>query len=302
MQEGLPSRTALGAASHRAAHQVLERGAIFADPLAARILGPDAEAAIRDAQADPSRRRLRLFIAARTRFAEDALAEAVARGDRQLVVLGAGLDTYAYRAPEGSGLRIFEVDHPATQAWKRRRLAEASIPVPGSLTFAPVDFERESLSEGLAAAGLDPALQTFFTWLGVVPYLTEQAVFSTLSYIAGLPGGAHVVFDYGNPAGQGPGQDAYAEGRQALASRVALIGEELRSHFETGALLARLAELGYRNMEDLGPEEIRVRYFAGRGSPMSDRGGHIVRASTVYARRIRRGDPMRQGRRPERAS
>ena len=279
MQEGLPSRTALGAAYHRAAHQVLERGAIFSDPLAARILGPDAGAAVREAQADPSRRGLRLFIAVRARFAEDALAAAVARGARQLVVLGAGLDTYAYRAPEGSALRIYEVDHPATQAWKLRRLAEASIPVPGSLTFAPVDFERETLSRALAAAGFDPARQSFFTWLGVVPYLTEQAVFTTLAYIAGLPGGAHVVFDYGNPASAG--QDRYGKGREALAARVASIGESLRSHFETAGLLARLAGLGYRELEDLGPEQIRLRYFAGRGSPMPDRGGHVLRASTV---------------------
>jgi methyltransferase (TIGR00027 family) len=279
MQEGLPSRTALGAASHRAAHQVLERGAIFADPLAARILCPDAGAAVREAQADPSRRGLRLFIAVRTRFAEDALAAAVARGVRQVVVLGAGLDTYAYRAPEGTGLRIFEVDHPATQAWKRRRLAEASIPVPGSLTFAPIDFERETLPGALASAGFDPARQTFFTWLGVVPYLTEQAVFSTLGYIAGLPGGAHVVFDYGNPAG--PGRDGYDAGREALEARVASVGEALRFHIETAELLARLARLGYRDLEDLGPEQIRMRYFNGRGSPMPDRGGHVLRANTA---------------------
>lgn len=101
MQQGRPSRTALGAAKHRAAHQVLERGFIFSDPLAARILGADAEVAVRDAENDPSRRVLRLFIAVRTRFAEDALAAAVARGVRQLVVLGAGLDTYAYRTALG---------------------------------------------------------------------------------------------------------------------------------------------------------------------------------------------------------
>ena len=189
MQPGQPSRTALGAATHRAVHQVLERGYIFADPLAVRILGTDAEFAVRDAEKDPSRRRLRLFIAVRTRFAEDALTVAVARGVRQLVVLGAGLDTYAYRAAFGESLRVFEVDHPATQAWKRQRLAEAAIPIPSTLTFAAVDFEEKTLGEGLSAAGFDPAKQTFFTWLGVVPYLTEQAVFSTLSYIADLPGG-----------------------------------------------------------------------------------------------------------------
>lgn len=282
MQQGQPSRTARGAASHRAAHQVLERGFIFSDPLAIRILGADAEAAIRDAKNDPSRRRLRLFIAVRSRFAEDALATAVARrGVRQLVVLGAGLDTYAYRASLGEGLRIFEVDHPATQAWKRQRLAEAAILAPRALTFAPVDFERETLADGLSAAGFDPAQQTFFTWLGVVPYLTEQVVFSTLAFIAGLPGGAHVVFDYGNPPVSASNEDDYAAGREALASRVASVGEAFTSHFETDALRAGLTALGFREVEDLGPRTIRDRYFAGRGGSLPDRGGHILRATTV---------------------
>ncbi|MGD1147150.1 MAG: SAM-dependent methyltransferase [Thermoanaerobaculaceae bacterium] len=281
MQQGQPSRTALGAAAHRAVHQVLEGGRIFADPLAVRILGADAEAAVRDAENHPSRRGLRLFIAVRTRFAEDALAVAVARGVRQLVVLGAGLDTYAYRTALGDSLHVFEVDHPATQAWKRQRLAEAAIPVPRALTFAPVDFERETLADGLAAAGFDPARQTFFTWLGVVPYLTEQVVFSTLAFIAGLPGGAHVVFDYGNPPVSASNEDDYAAGREALASRVASVGEAFTSHFETDALRAGLTALGFREVEDLGPRTIRDRYFAGRGGSLPDRGGHILRATTV---------------------
>src|ERR1035441_9858589 len=109
MQTGKPSSTAWAAAVHRAAHQVLEQGRIFADPLALRILGEDAEAAVREAEEQPSRRRMRTFIAVRTRFAEDALAAAVERGVRQLVVLGAGLDTYAYRSTLGDRLRIFEV-------------------------------------------------------------------------------------------------------------------------------------------------------------------------------------------------
>jgi methyltransferase (TIGR00027 family) len=281
MQPGQPSRTALGAAYHRAAHQVLEHGAIFTDPLAARILGADAEGAVRYSQNDPARRILRLFIAVRTRFAEDSLAAAAAQGVRQLVVLGAGLDTYAYRTALGESLRIFEVDHPATQAWKRQRLAEAAIPVPSALTFAPVDFERETLAGALTAAGFDPAQQTFFTWLGVVPYLTEQAVYSTLGFIASLPGGAHVVFDYGNPPDSSPGQDPYASVRTTLAARVAALGEAFRSHFETDVLHARLMALGFREVEDLGPALIRERYFANREGSLPGRGGHIVRATTI---------------------
>ena len=281
MQPGQPSRTARGAAAHRAVHQVLERGSIFSDPLAVRILGAGAEAAVRDAENDPSRRSLRLFVAVRTRFAEDALTAAVARGVRQLVVLGAGLDTYAYRTALGERLRIFEVDHPATQAWKHQRLAEAAIPVPRALTFAPVDFERETLEHGLAAAGFDPAIHAFFTWLGVVPYLTEQAILATLGFITGLPGGAHVVFDYSNPPASAPDQDEDADVREALAARVASWGEPFRSHFETGTLHAKLMALGFREVEDLGPALIRERYFTSRGGSSSDRGGHIVRATTV---------------------
>ncbi len=281
MQPGQPSRTALGAAGLRAAHQVLDGAAIFADPLALRILGADADDLSREAEAetDPFRQRLRWFIAARSRIADDALAGAVKRGARQLVVLGAGLDTTAYRALPSQDLRIFEVDHPATQSWKRERLAEADIPLPAALSFVPVDFERETLADGLAAAGFDFARQTFFTWLGVVPYLTDDAIFSTLGFIAGLPGGAHVVFDYVNPP------DTMTEsGRramhEALISRVAAIGEQLRNHFDSGALHARLKALGFRDVEDLGWPEIAARFLPGH--PLSSGGSaHVLRASTV---------------------
>jgi methyltransferase (TIGR00027 family) len=279
MRTGQPSSTALGAAGLRAAHQVLDHAAIFTDPLALRILGADAEAMVRDAQTDIARQRLRWFIAIRTRIAEDALAAAVQNGVRQLVVLGAGLDTYAYRAPPSDDLRIFEVDHPSTQQWKRERLAVAAIAVPTTLRFVPVDFERETLADGLAASGFDPAQQTFFSWLGVVPYLTEQAVFSMLGFIAGLPGGAHVVFDYANPPASivEPGHRAAHE---ALAARVAELGETFRCRFDTQELRARLAELGFRDVEDLGPGQIAERFFPGR-VVASGGGAHVLRATTV---------------------
>lgn len=279
MQAGQPSRTALGAARHRAAHQVLEGGRIFSDPLALRILGVGAEAALLEAERDPARRPLRLFIAVRSRLAEEALQAAFAQGVRQLVVLGAGLDTYACRNPLGDCLRIFEVDHPATQAWKRQRLSEAAIPVPPNLTFAPVDFETEALAEGLARAGFDPRQSTFFTWLGVVPYLSEAAVLATLDFIASLPGGARVVFDYGNPSAPVASQDAYATEREDLARQVAAVGESFQSHFETDELHARLRSLGFKTFEDLGPAAIRDRFFPGKGGSLSDRGGHILNAA-----------------------
>ena len=278
MQTGQPSRTALGAAALRAAHQVLDGAAIFTDALAVRILGGDADAMLRDAS-DVSRQRLRWFIAIRSRIAEDALASAVRRGVRQLVVLGAGLDTYAYRTPPSNDLRIFEVDHPATQAWKRERLAAAAIALPPTLRFVPVDFERETLADSLGAAGFDPAQQTFFTWLGVVPYLSEPAVFATLGTIAGVPGGAHVVFDYVNPTASIAGAASRAA-HEALAARVAALGETLQCYFDSAELGARLAELGFRDIEDLGPGQIAERFFPGRVASSSG-GGHVLRAATV---------------------
>jgi methyltransferase (TIGR00027 family) len=279
VQLGQPSRTARAAAAHRAAHQILERGRIFADPLALPILGEDAEALVREAEGDPSRRRLRLFIAVRTRFAEDALASAVERGVRQVVVLGAGLDTFAYRNPFGDRLRIFEVDHPATQAWKRQRLAEADIPWPASLTFAPIDFERETLAEGLAAAGFDPAQRTFFTWLGVVPYLTEEAAWSTLRFIASLPNGAHVAFDYSDPPDLLPSEMRASHDRRA--AYVAELGEPWMNYFESEKLRAGLMALGFSEIEDLGPPQIASRYFPNRAGSLPDRGGHIIHAATI---------------------
>ncbi len=190
IEAGQPSRTALAAAAHRAAHQVLERGVIFPDPLAMRILDANGQEAIRRASADPSARPLRLFIAVRSRFAEDALAAATGHGLRQVVVLGAGLDTYAYRCTGSADIRIFEVDHPATQAWKRECLASAGIGPPPTLTFVPVDLARETLGPALERAGFDSCRRAFFTWLGVVPYLEEPSVLATLRYVASLAGGA----------------------------------------------------------------------------------------------------------------
>ena len=278
MQYGQPSRTALAAAFHRAAHQVLEQGRIFADPLALPILGMDAQSIARRAGENPSGPRMRLFIAVRTRFAEDALAAAFESGVRQVVVLGAGLDTYAHRNPFGDHLRVFEVDHPATQAWKRQRLHDVAIPLPSSLTFVPVDFERETLAERLAAVGFDPTQQTFFTWLGVAPYLNHEAVWSTLTFIASLPHGAQVVFDYSDPpASLSPEGRARHERR---AQRVASLGEAWITYFEAEKLHADLAVLGFAEIEDLGPAQIASRYFPGRAGSLADKGGHVIRATT----------------------
>lgn len=285
MREREPSRTALAAAAHRAAHQVMERGRVFADPLAGRILGGVAQAAAVASSANPSTRGMRLFIAARSRVAETALKAGVeTRGVGQLVVLGAGLDTFAYRNPFGAALRVFEVDHPETQAWKRRRLAEAGIPIPPALTFAPVDFERDALLAALEAAGFDPAQRSFFTWLGVVPYLTREAIDATLGLIGALPGGGEVVFDYSDPVAT-LGPEARASHTQR-AQRVAALGEPFLTYFEPADLHAELTRLGFDRVDDLGPRALVERYIRPGASPdpaRADRGGHVIFAATRSA-------------------
>lgn len=279
MQSGQPSLTALGAARLRAAHQVLDGASILADPLALRILGDDIEVSLDHARAHASGPRLRWFIAARSRIAEEALTEAVDAGATQLVVLGAGLDTLAYRTPLAERLRIFELDFPATQARKREMLAAAGIAVPERLTYVGIDFERQTLAEALDAAGFAAAERSFFSWLGVVPYLTEAAIFSTLAYIAHLKGGAGVVFDYVNPpASVAPAGRA---ANQALAERVAAAGERFQSYFDTAQLSAKMRATGFRFVDDIAPERIAARFFPESERAAPTRGGHVMHASTI---------------------
>ena len=200
MQQGQASVTALGAAGHRAAHQVLERGFVFADPLALRILGQDADGAIALAKERPERRALRLFIAMRSRFAEDSARPCDRK--RRAADPGAGRRSRHLRLSSSSRptiCAIFELDHPATQAEKRRRLTEAQIAEPAHVSYVAHDFESGSMTAALKAAGFDPDKSAFVLWLGVTPYLTEEAVFATLGELARWPGGAEVVFDYANP-------------------------------------------------------------------------------------------------------
>jgi methyltransferase (TIGR00027 family) len=279
MLEREPSRTAFAAAAYRAAHQVLEEGRIFRDPLAVPILGVDPDA-LRADQEPVTKQVMRFFVSARSAIAEAALKRGVEeRGVGQLVVLGAGLDTFAYRNPFEGRLKVFEVDHPATQAWKRRRLEEAGIAIPASLTYAPVDFERENLTQQLAAAGLAPEIRTFFTWLGVVPYLTKDAIASTLAQIAGHPGGGEVAFDYSEPRETlDPGLQAYYDAR---AARVAAIGEPFLSHFRPDDLHQQLRAMGFAEIDDLDMPGLVTR-LTGLSSDAARRpGGHVLFAATA---------------------
>jgi methyltransferase (TIGR00027 family) len=280
MRQGEFSRTALGAAGHRAAHQALEDGQIFADPLAVGILGADADEAIEKARAHPERRFLRLFIALRSRFAEDAAQAAIGRGVRQVVVLGAGLDTFPYRVAPTPGLVVFEIDHPATQREKRRRLAAAGVAEPAHVAYVGCDFERQALSEALAAGGFDAARPSFFLWLGVTPYLTPKAVYATLAAVAAAPGGAEIVFDYVIPPEMIERAAAH-EAHAALAARVAAIGEPLRASFDPAALQARLRALGFATIEDLAAGEVAQRYAPEQAATRRGGGARLMRAATA---------------------
>jgi methyltransferase (TIGR00027 family) len=283
MEEARPSRTALRVAMRRAAHQLYDaRPLVLEDPIAVPILGNEYLPEVERTQFKlnkPFSVSLRAFLVARSRYAEDLLAQAVGRnatgGVTQYVLLGAGLDTFAYRNPHAN-LHVFEVDHPATQQWKRELLSANNIAIPQSLTYAPVDFEHQQLTAQLAAAGHDASQSTFFAWLGVVPYLTQAAFRSTLSLIASSPAGSGVVMDYGQPRSALPYLEQLAH--DSLASRVQLAGEPFQLFFTPPEMAAELS--AFRNIEDLGSQELNPRYFANRGDNLKILGsaGRIVNA------------------------
>jgi methyltransferase (TIGR00027 family) len=264
-------------ARQRAAHQVLDHGSILDDPFAMKILREDEKDVLQFASAHPLASIGRLFTAARSRIAEDALSGAIERGVRQIVILGAGLDTFALRNPHAARpIRIYEVDHPATQAWKLERLAEAQLALPSWLTFVPVDFERDDLKESLAGAGFVQNSPAFFTWLGVVPYLTQDAVLSTLDYVASVQN-SEVLFDYMEPP------QAFSEEVRDLVTKrteqLEKMDERWASRFEPAGIAAVLHSHGFSDIEDIDFPEIRSRFgHAVQGLAPGQAGLHVVHA------------------------
>jgi methyltransferase (TIGR00027 family) len=277
MKPNEPSRTALMIARQRAAHQLLDQGAILHDPFALKILCEDEKNVLQFANAHPSASIGRLFTAARSRIAEVALSGAVERGVSQMVILGAGLDTFALRNPHGARLiRIYEVDHPATQAWKRQRLAEVQLAPPPWLVFVPVDFERDDLREALAVAGFQSNAPAFFTWLGVVPYLTQDAMASTLRYIASIPN-SQVVFDYMEAPGACSGE--IKQLLKARTEQLEKINERCASHCNPPGIAALLRAHGFRDIEDTNFEAIKSQFGPSvRGLTPGQAGFHVVHA------------------------
>ena len=266
VRRGEPSRSAQRVAALRAVHQLLDEPLVLPDPIALPLLGASTEAALRNdpfVLNDPLSRSLRAALVARSRFVEDELARCVAAGVRQYVVLGAGLDTFAYRNPHGAaGLRVFEVDHTATQRWKQRLLAEARIPVPPSLTFVPVDFERDDPGLALRQAGFEADQPACVGWMGVTMYLTTDAVLRTLGTAAGFATGSCLCFDYRLSAALlNPIERIFVE---VIERQAAAVGEPWLSAFDPAQLQSRLLELGFGSAESATPDDLNARYFARR--------------------------------------
>jgi methyltransferase (TIGR00027 family) len=274
MIEAQPSRTALRVALRRAAHQIHDaRPLVFDDPLAVRILGSEYAEEVKrtpDSIKRPFSAGLRAFMVGRARLAEDTLANGVRElGVKQYLVLGAGLDTFACRNSYAE-VRVFEVDHPATQAWKKKMLNAAKIVPPQSARFVAVDFEKDSLRARLKASGFDFGVPTVTAWLGVVPYLTSEAFRATMRILAALPEGSAVVFDYSQPAEVLSTVERMM--LESLSARVAMAGEPFQLFFTPPQLAEELEWLGMRVVEDLDGAAITERYFAGRSDGLLLRG------------------------------
>ena len=268
VKDDSPSRTAHGVALSRAAHQLFDLPRVFEDPVAVTIMGSKDIGALRAAESRFKHRYsryLRAFLVARSRLAEDALGEAVARGVRQYVVLGAGLDTFAYRNPHAAtGLRVFEVDHPATQEWKRRLISQAHLKPPGSLIYVPVNFESEQLAERLVANGFRADEPAFFSWLGVTMYLSQEAIQETLRFVVQAPISSAIVFDYVTAP---PRWDLLRRwGMKVLMRRVAAAGEPWQTFFSPEQLHGQLRRLGFATVRDFGRAEINTRFFENAGA------------------------------------
>ncbi len=253
----LPSQTALTAAAARAAHLIVDKPPlIFADPLAAVLLGEQAEEFISYHRAHgehPVLSAARTQVTCRSRYTEDRLAAAVTRGRTQYVILGAGLDSFAYRAAPLGSVRVFEVDHPATQEWKREQLARAGIPIPDGTVFGPADFEHDSLADRLGAVGFDQSRPALISWLGVTMYLTQPAIGRTLEEIGAFAPGTELITDYMLPPGlrDADGQ-SYAEQVGPVAAQR---GEPWLTCLAPDEMSAALSGAGFGQIEHVSQRD-----------------------------------------------
>jgi len=272
MEAGKPSATAQLVAGLRAAHfQSGARPLVFEDPYAAHFTGgvflePLARGEL---QAELDRMALQPIqggILGRARHADEALERAVAECEiGQLVLLGAGNDSFLLRKPElVKQLQVFELDHPASQREKLDKLGQLGFEPRPNVHFVAVDFERERAGEALARAGFDRTVPAFFNWLGVVTYLQSDAIFATLRSLQAIAAeDSQILFDYPIASHLLTREEDRARAREVQASTEA-VGEP-RPVKHLPAELARTVEaLGFEVVEDLSPEDLHTRYFAGR--------------------------------------
>jgi methyltransferase (TIGR00027 family) len=266
MEAEAPSQTSVNVAMARALHQAVDdKPLILDDPIAPMIVDTQGEAYARlfEARDQPDKRLGRTIMVVRSRYAEDCLADAVLNGARQYLILGAGMDTFAYRQPPWAwGLRMFEVDHPSTQTFKRARLDAAGIAPPPNLTFVPVDFETGSLDHALRQSGFDFATPTFCAWLGVTMYLTDEAIDETLTILRGLPSGSQVVLSFNLPPEALLAADA--ERVRSLMEGVAASGEPWLSLYRPNEMIAKLLGFGFSQAIHFSPEAANERYCRDR--------------------------------------
>ncbi|OUI90974.1 SAM-dependent methyltransferase [Acetobacter indonesiensis] len=274
--QSCPSATALHVARQRALHQIVDSEVFFADPLALAILGETAEH-LEKAEAESAKTRLRYFLAARHRIAEDALANTLSSGMKQVVILGAGLDTLALRNPfPNHHLHFFEVDRPDVQQWKLAQCRQQGLTLPANLISVPVNFETDGLADRLDAHGFDRTQPAFFIWLGVVPYLSRAAIVQTLIFVGSIPK-AHIVFDYNEPITN------YAEPeRESLRAReraVAALNEPYLSRFNPEDIDEILTHAGFSLVLDRDRYDLAAYFGKNVIRPAGRQGSaHIVQA------------------------
>ncbi len=261
-----PSQTAVLTAAARALHREEPPPWVLDDHLALDLAGDEGVSIAGRLRDELSAENLLTFsrwMCVRARLAEDVVERAVADGIRQYAILGAGLDSFAYRRPDLlAGLRVFEIDHPASQAWKRERLAELGVDLPANLVFAAVDFERHTLRAGLQAAGFDFTARAVFSWIGVTMYLTLAAIEATLETVAACPPDSRIVLTYNLPPSALEGQGRAIESR--MSRLVGEVGEPWISLFTPAEAEVLLRRCGFGAVDHFGPAEAVRTYFAGR--------------------------------------
>jgi methyltransferase (TIGR00027 family) len=271
-----PSSTALQVAAARAAHIRFDSPPhLLEDSLAVDLLGAEATEMI-DRYGDDGPWILienRLFIPLRARYVEDRLRLAHARGVRQFVILGAGLDSFAFRQPPDlDGLRIFEVDHPSMQQWKRDRLEALGWAIPDNVHYVPCDFEKHRVSEVLRPALFEPSQPAVVSWMGVVYYLEKATVESSLRDLSSiLAQGSEVVFDMMRPWDELPRR--YEEVRIAMSEYLSGAGEPQINRYRRDEIVHVVANAGFTSSLIEDREDITTRYLTPIGTqiPLSER-------------------------------